>query len=506
MGATLADLPAELVCSLMNLLDNQDALTFRQTTRHIERSTFETFARRFFRKKGFLISPLALDVLQRIAKDAHLSRYVQHVWFNPDYFTFTQFETTTPTQIGDVFGYSISSTVKLDDQSYQAYSRGLEDHRELMRPDRLTPILCEAFRRFTNLQTVGMRRSEDHAAYGWSHLAQKIGHDPRLIGQSFNHMHGTMSRPGLLYIAMIQALAQADRRVQRLYTDAIELDHIEPNVMPPEVVRAACADLKYLEINTFFRFPVVASSEDARAPRQSRDEQEASEQLWAPGFTGGGLLQVLKATPRLQEVALQILPTVDASHLPSGVPAGTLRSLHALRLTHAHLVFADIVKGVQLSNLQRVKLERFTATGLELWSFLKSSADRLISLKLREVGLTRSDDDVRPWQAFFETLSARCPKLSTILFHDLLRKDGLSIQSVVLFEPPKSIPEPTDEEAGSQLDYIPGMHHALVKAAGIDQVATTLASISKGHWYHRLSLRIAELDDDWHTDTSDEDW
>ncbi|KAK0346869.1 hypothetical protein LTR59_005989 [Friedmanniomyces endolithicus] len=84
----LTKLPSELISAIVSFLEDSDVRTTRLTCRAIERASLAQFGHRFFRKKGYLITSPSLHVLACIAAHKDLKKYVQHVWFNPDCFTF----------------------------------------------------------------------------------------------------------------------------------------------------------------------------------------------------------------------------------------------------------------------------------------------------------------------------------------------------------------------------------------------------------------------------------
>ena len=88
MATTLLDLPPELIASTFSYLDDGGFFAARASVRHLERASFSTFGKRFFRKKGYMITTDSLDVLQNVSSHKELRSYVQHVWFNPDCYTF----------------------------------------------------------------------------------------------------------------------------------------------------------------------------------------------------------------------------------------------------------------------------------------------------------------------------------------------------------------------------------------------------------------------------------
>lgn len=82
--AQFLDLPSELIAHIFRHLDDADFLATRRGNKSLENASVPVFGRRFFRKKGYMITTPSLDVLQSVADSPKLRKYVQHVWFNPD--------------------------------------------------------------------------------------------------------------------------------------------------------------------------------------------------------------------------------------------------------------------------------------------------------------------------------------------------------------------------------------------------------------------------------------
>lgn len=83
----LLSLPPELIASVFQHLDDDAFLAGRLASRDLEDASLTLFGRRFFRKRGYMITTPSLDVLENVASSPRLSRYVTHVWFNPGKFS-----------------------------------------------------------------------------------------------------------------------------------------------------------------------------------------------------------------------------------------------------------------------------------------------------------------------------------------------------------------------------------------------------------------------------------
>lgn len=521
------DLPNELICRIYGCLKQEDAFAFRFVCKKLERATFRPFSRRHFRKKGFMITSFSLGTLRRIADHKALAECVQHVWFNPDCFTFV--EVTCGGRDSDTEGEEGYSNQRLlSSQQLKAYRHALSDHRMLIETEELRDQLHEIFAQLPNLRTIGMRRSEDYAPYGWSILRDLTGLDPRVLGIIPRDTLFALAAPTKLFVAIIDALPETGARVQRLYTDAIELDNVNPVHLSQDILDSACQHLLYLEVNVYeSRMPATYDRSETRSwanqsfiPLQSTSESR-------------GLVRLAAAVPQLRELGLQIFPDRHQSHL---IPPRQFEP-SSWQDGYPYHAFRNLAEGAHLRNLSRVKLEKFTTTADLIWAFLEPSAHGLISLKLRDIRLLTSETQPRPWQVFFTALSTDCKQLAYILFYHLMYDLG-SISFVAEEDETQpllsatvhhsqgpvgspSLPENVDSDESDedeQLDQdLPLFHgghrthfaqydHLTVEARGLDVVQLRIVELGERHWYRR-ALRSYAMDEDlWHTDTSDEDW
>lgn len=242
MRTDILDLPVELVALIFTYLDDEDVFAGRLSNKSLERASFSHFGQRFFRKKGFMVTSIALDCLNSISGHIKLRNYVQHIWFNPDCFTFARPECAPHDEDSDMHDANelttpadrdaeadVSNFDKLSNQ-YEAYRQVTRDHAQLLYTNRLETSLIAVFARLPSLMTVGMRRSEEYNPYGWSTLRDAVGEDPRVLGPIPSGPAYELSGSTHLFIAIVKAVASTAVRLERLYTDAIEIDNIRDDV------------------------------------------------------------------------------------------------------------------------------------------------------------------------------------------------------------------------------------------------------------------------------------
>lgn len=494
----ILDLPAELVGHICSHLDDADCFSARISNRALEQASFTYFGTHFFRKKGFMITSPSLRVLQDIANHQELSKYVQHVWFNPDCYTFNPpdccpEENGEESNDNDWDGVALSSAKKVKQdpatkRRYDAYRRCQIDRAKLLlsKPRVQTGIealLTAVLQRLPNLVTVGMRRSEEYSPYGWSMLQEAVGQDPRIIGPITSGPWIYLSETTTLFEAIISALASTRTRLKRLYTDAVELDNIHIEDLPLWKLQAACSSILYLELNivrgSLIEHPVFKSQLHKTLDSSQSDE------------FGANLVAMLTAMPSLREIGLQILPDRSDSN-----------RFHDPRQSYSYLTFKRLVTEVRLANLTRIKLQSITTTATILQDFFKPSAANITSLKLRDISLLSSEAEIRPWQDCFNLLATHCPKLDYVLFYHLMRdRGGVSFVE----EPPEVMPEESEEYVVGQAVF-EKYSHITLEVQGQEAVREKLEEVTELHWYHQPLFSYAMDEDLWHTDTSDEEW
>lgn len=500
------DLPTELIATIFQHLDNASFLAARQASRRLEQASFAVFGKRFFRKKGYMITTPSLDVLQCVASHEKLRENVQHVWFNPDCYTFGP--PTEDLMFSDGADEGKNAGLRHQDGYSDEAAKSQErlqaqlalalDHIELMKSDRaLADRLGKAFASMPNLKTVGMRRSTDHKPWGWSRVQDAVGRDPRVLGQLPFSSTLDPSGPTLLYIALFQSLAASGSYVRRFYTDVIELDEIESGALPSDVIRKACKSLLYLEVNaTKSRANALDHGHLGIAP--------ASPEMLS--VYSSGLTQLLAACPTLRELGLMIFRQ------------------KANDFEYSLRAFSRLAAQVQLQNLRRIKLEKIVTRSSDLIAILQPSSSNLTSLKLRDIRLFPAPDDDPPtehwppklWKPVFAFLATSCPKLSYFFLHKVIT----AVEMVRFVE---QLPPSSQGANGSRgfVDYENitvevGLPHndpdtegrekraAIMRAR--DAVSQRMQSLVEGHWYGS-HLHSYDMDEGiWYTDTSDEEW
>ena len=496
--AGILDLPAELVGYLVAHLSDEDIFATRLTNKYLESSSLSYFGKRFFRKKGYLITTPSIDVLKSISAHNELRKYVQHVWFNPDCYTFIE-PKCAPEEDFDNLDEDGDPTERIDllseddKRRYAAYRECVKDHAVLLSKPKLVEELTTAFSNLPNLAAIGMRRSEDHKPWGWNRLKDAIGDDPRVLGPVPSGPMYSLSGPTKLFMAIINSVAAAHVDLKRLYTDATEIDNILPTVLLQEQLNQACRSLQYLEINV--------SKARLNKKKNANYTTLMDEAEW-----GEGLLRLFKAVPHLCELGLQIFPDLRQNML-----SPSFWSLESWRKSYPYLASQKIIKNTQLSHLTRLKLEKLATTPELLKAFMTPSHSNLTSLKIRDIRLLSTNKNKRPWQLIFEFLRDSCPNLSYLLLYHLLYEAG-GISFVENPPPPASYTGTSDgapnpphgEPAGGE--FFTKYEHIALEASGRQTVDAKLREVVDKHWYHKPIFSYAMDEALWHTDTSDEEW
>lgn len=525
-------LPTEIISHIFTHLDDRNVFAARLSSKVLEEASFSHFGKRFFRKKGFMITTASLDVFQQVSQHRGLQKHVQHIWFNPDCYTFarpacapddedsdTDSAGGLVTPVANQSSQLLRAVDKLAVQ-YACYQTVVIDHAELLHTSRLEIELASAFRYFPNLRTIGMRRSEDYGPYGWTLLRDAIGDDPRVLGPIPSGPVYDLSDSTYLFMAIVCAAAKTGLRLERLYTDAIEIDNIREEWLPTATLEAACSSILYIELNA------VKGWLNTRPHLKSQPYNT----LRRPEDFGSGLTRLLTATTNLKELGLQIFPDRKQSHML----APTARNPDSWRLSYPYVVLQKLSTSLALPHLTRLKLEKVTTTSTNLINFLKPSAPNLTSLKIRDVRLlsstptspsnpsvfvtanssTSNDSEPRPWQTFFTFLLTSCPALDSILLNHLMHDRG----TVSFTEEEESTPPSVSaENAEFLIDHLPPSHggqgsftryeHVNLQVEGRESVRRELERVvGGGHWYHGPLFSYLMDEEVWHTDTSDEEW
>ena len=488
----ILDLPAELIINIVSFLDDSSIFNTRVSTKYLESSSLSYFGKRFFRKKGYLITTPSLNVLKSIAAHTELRKYVQHVWFNPDCYT-NVIPKCAPEEEFDDEGNEIERTDLLswwDRKKYAAYDECVTDHARLLYSGQLTEELKEAFSSLPNLLTIGMRRSEKYKPWGWRTLMDAVEEDPRLLGPIPSGPKLTLHAPTKLFVSIVNALASSPVELKRLYTDVVEIDNILEDHLDQESLDRALRSVLYLEVNVAKAWLTSRPNAQHNPYNICRNELD-----W-----GQGLVRLMKAMPQLLELGLQIFPDPKQRGTPGRVFPRRGGSDTETDAAYNYNAFVQLTTNAPLCNLRRLKLEKVKALAQDLKSFLEPSGWTLESLKLREVRLVTETDGNQPWYPIFSFLLDSCPKLEYLLLHHLWHTHG----GVSFVENPASVIQPPPRAPGpaSFVEY----DHITLEAKGRDEVQQKLQRVVEKHWYEK-ALHSYPMDEDvWHTDTSDEEW
>ena len=486
---SILDLPAELIANIFRHLDNSAIFDTRQANKHLERASFSFFAKHFFRKKGYMITTSSLNVLELISKHQGLRTQVQHIWFNPDCYTFTDGSFYPDDGVSEIYAEQQLSVGACS----KAWRACREDHQALLCSDLLTQKLERVLRDLPNLQVIGMRRGEDHNPWGWSKLRSTVGADPRVLGPIPYEPIDALSGSTYLFIALMRSIAATGLQLKRLYTDSIEIDYIRPDLLPTETLAKACRSILYIELNA------------TRAWLSPKYDREYATHI-EPTQYGDGLVKLLGATTQLRELGLMIFPDRQQSHL---VPPQGRQGFRPLswQAGYPYIVLEKLSESVQLGQLQHVKLEKLATSANILTNMLRPCHERLQSLKLRDIRLvSENKEDQRPWQTFFKFLRDDCLKLRyLLLYHLAYDHGGVRFVEALPPRPPADPAVPRLETVANAGDFT-DFENITAEATGREAVASKLEQITDRHWYGK-NIFSYDLDEVlWHTDTSDEEW
>jgi hypothetical protein len=399
----LLDLPPELIASVTDHLFERDLFATRLAARALERASFSKFGTRFFRKKGYLLYSPSLGILRSISQHEELRKYVRHVWFNPDFFN-----AKTPFDDKEVH----------QELPHEAeFQACINDHVTLVseRAARLQEILTAVFANLPNLEVLGMRRSQDHSPWGWGRLRLHFdGIDPRNIEPRYYPRDtNPLSVTTRLLLAQVNAASAAKISLRRFYTDIVQLDNLPSSHLSHVFWDQVFGSLQSLELNLT---PAHLDEED--------DEPEpvpVADAVEEYGRNAAKLVQAA-APSSLQELSLH-----------------TSRPAYDWRALYPYFCMRRIVQAAEFQCLERLKLEQARLSIDSFLTFLARSKDRLRSLKLRNVRLVYSEDEIDPgrdrriWDPIFSFLATSCPALSTLLVQ---RPRYYNEGGYLLFKPP----------------------------------------------------------------------
>ncbi|PSN74497.1 hypothetical protein BS50DRAFT_567333 [Corynespora cassiicola Philippines] len=202
--ASILSIPLELLVLISSHLTTPELGSLRCTCRQIETSLFDNFAKEFFAKKQFMLTPLSLQALIDISNHPSLSKQVKHVIIGTDQYSPAPF-------VGG-----------LDAVATRRWQEGYLEQLALVDSGADSEMLAKAFSNLPNLNTVGIRdfvsrgRPRDGNAfwssYGNPTVLQKTGLRMKMssdYGMYAGNYRGRFA--SRLFLTLLRALAHANR-------------------------------------------------------------------------------------------------------------------------------------------------------------------------------------------------------------------------------------------------------------------------------------------------------
>jgi hypothetical protein len=150
--APINRLPTELVSWICTHLEPCDLFALRLASGDIAAKGFHHFAKRFFTSLHLLVTSDNLALLKDIADHPLLRACVREVWITP-----ALFEGEYDLSIEDYSRGPGSNVAHIRDARYAAYQAAVADHLNIAMTPVLQRAFDDAFERFPNLKSVGLR-------------------------------------------------------------------------------------------------------------------------------------------------------------------------------------------------------------------------------------------------------------------------------------------------------------------------------------------------------------
>ena len=146
---TLLGLPLEVLTQIINILETVDLLNLRLVCSSLRHVSLHEFGTRCFGRRRFMILPLSLEALLKIAENKPLSPYLHTLIVGIDYLA------------EDVLKDSTWEPYFESQQRRAAYQRYVEEQNALRASGHATAILTKALRKLRNCQRVCIHAQED---------------------------------------------------------------------------------------------------------------------------------------------------------------------------------------------------------------------------------------------------------------------------------------------------------------------------------------------------------
>lgn len=405
---------------------------------------------------------------------------------------------------------------------FAAFESCLQDHSNLLFNSTLIQDLSLALQRFHKLRVLGMRRGLQHRPLGVAMLENAVGLDPCVVGAWLNQreIDRFLYDPNCLFAHLLLAMSEQTPRLERLYTDGVQVDRLAMAKLLSAPARSILCRLRVLELNTFEPRMVTTDRNkygeiyDAHSipglPESCAPFERSVVVIPIANELCGlseGTISVLKAAPQIEDLTLTMWPNKRFS-LQKGRPVAYDENGNRIILDYHWAAFGQVVQAVSLTNLTRLSLGSIKTTAGLLDIFLSSSAPTLRDLRLAYVELFQVLRDdysgaeplLVPWRLVFSTLARDFQSLSYVHFR------WLHVYSPCCWVTFDTDPANDDERGwddnqsdenlfSTQRKSEPLSPSYLLEVQGLTEVQHQLRVNTKKHWYSKPERHEIEQDE-----------
>lgn len=186
-----------LFYSIAKYLPTKDLGALRLTSKYLEKSLFDVFAKEFFVKKQFMLTTPSLQTLVDISKHGALNASLTHCIIGLESYEHS----------------SLPAPALNNDAQREAFRAGFVDQIALLSSGRALHLLTEAFRRLPNLEILGIRDYESPNRVRDGNKWRSYGVSTVFHDTTCNLQTGSSRFASEVFLLLMQALANAHRDI-----------------------------------------------------------------------------------------------------------------------------------------------------------------------------------------------------------------------------------------------------------------------------------------------------
>lgn len=225
-------LPTEIVRYICNYLELRDWCAVRATCNAVYTKSLDTFAKRYSRSVGFIITHHGLSRLEELASNDAFRTHVEELWVTPSLFEGYYDMDLENFQFATWSHRERTRSIAKVQKQYAAYHDLVAEHLSIVESDTLSTILKRCVALFENLTVIRLQhctdeffgrqsRKEEFRCLGLASARRQLGFDPLQMNVRkpiHNVLKSRAKDHAVAFSALLEAVVSSGRKIKTLDT------------------------------------------------------------------------------------------------------------------------------------------------------------------------------------------------------------------------------------------------------------------------------------------------